>query len=152
MRLPKFKFIFLAALCSVMVQYKVIAKDYDIVVVANIDNKSVRLDKIDIRNLFMGNASEMFLEPITLPPETLARAVFNTKVIVLTESRIQSYWSQMRFSGRSRPPKEMSNLDALLEYVSEHKGTVAFVPASADIPSNLTVVYKTQPQNTAVNM
>lgn len=119
------------------------AKEHDIMVVANIDNTSVRLNKIDIRNLFMGNASDIVLEPVSLPPETLARAVFNTKVIGLTESRIQSYWSQMRFSGRSRPPKELPTVDELITYVSNHKDTVAFVPADAQIPSHLTVIYST---------
>lgn len=115
----------------------------DVVVVANVENKDIRLDKRAVRNLFMGNAIEVLLEPITLPPETLTRAVFNTKVIGLTESRIQSYWSQMRFSGRSKPPKEMQDVEDLLAYISTHKGTVAFFPADVDIPDHLTVVYQT---------
>ncbi len=119
------------------------AQEHDIMVVANIDNQTVKLDKVDIRNLFMGNASDVVLEPVSLPPQALARAVFNTKIIGLTESRIQSYWSQMRFSGRSRPPREISAVDELISYVSSHKDTVAFVPASADIPAHLTVVYST---------
>ncbi len=119
------------------------AESRDVVVVANVDNKDIRLDKRAVRNLFMGNAIEVLLEPITLPPETLTRAVFNTKVIGLTESRIQSYWSQMRFSGRSKPPKEMQDVEDLLAYISTHKGTVAFFPADVDIPDHLTVVYQT---------
>lgn len=121
-----------------------VAETHDVVVVANIDNKDIRLDKRAVRNLFMGNAIEVTLEPITLPPQTLTRAVFNTKVIGLTESRIQSYWSQMRFSGRSTPPKEMPDIDVLLAYVATHKGTVAFFPADVPIPDHLTVVYQTR--------
>ena len=119
------------------------AQEHDIVVVANVGNTAVKLNKIDIRNLFMGNASDVVLEPVSLPPQTLARAVFNTKIIGLTESRIQSYWSQMRFSGRSRPPREVAMVDELISYVSSHKDTVAFVPANAVIPPHLTVVYST---------
>ena len=39
------------------------AQEQDIMVVANIDNQTVKLDKVDIRNLFMGNASDVVLEP-----------------------------------------------------------------------------------------
>ena len=92
----------------------------------------------------MGNTIDVVLEPVSLPPETLTRAVFNTKIIGLTESRIQSYWSQMRFSGRSKPPKEMQDVENLLAYISTHKGTVAFFPADVPIPDHLTVVYKTR--------
>ncbi|TPV56865.1 hypothetical protein FJ444_13995 [Aestuariibacter sp. GS-14] len=121
-----------------------VAESRDVVVVANVDNKDIRLDKRAVRNLFMGNAIDVLLEPVSLPPETLTRAVFNTKVIGLTESRIQSYWSQMRFSGRSKPPREMQDIDDLLAYISTHKDTVAFFPADTPIPDHLTVVYQTR--------
>ena len=121
-----------------------VAESRDVVVVANVENKDIRLDKREVRNLFMGNTIDVVLEPVSLPPETLTRAVFNTKIIGLTESRIQSYWSQMRFSGRSKPPKEMQDVENLLAYISTHKGTVAFFPADVPIPDHLTVVYKTR--------
>ncbi len=121
-----------------------VAESRDVVVVANVENKDIRLDKREVRNLFMGNTIDVMLEPVSLPPETLTRAVFNTKVIGLTEARIQSYWSQMRFSGRSKPPKEMQDVENLLAYISTHKGTVAFFPADVPIPDHLTVVYQTR--------
>ena len=121
-----------------------VAESRDVVVVANVENKNIRLDKREVRNLFMGNTIDVVLEPVSLPPETLTRAVFNTKVIGLTEARIQSYWSQMRFSGRSKPPKEMQDVENLLAYISTHKGTVAFFPADVPIPDHLTVVYQTR--------
>ncbi|GGF73660.1 hypothetical protein [Alteromonas lipolytica] len=120
-----------------------LAQQYDIKVVANVDNPAIKLDKVAVRNLFMGNASDVLLKPVSLPPETLTRAVFNTKIIGLTEARIQSYWSQMRFSGRSREPDQMSTVDELLSFVSSNKGTVAYVPADVEIPPHLTVVYST---------
>ena len=120
------------------------AESRDVVVVANVEDKDIRLDKREVRNLFMGNTIDVVLEPVSLPPETLTRAVFNTKIIGLTESRIQSYWSQMRFSGRSKPPKEMQDVENLLAYISTHKGTVAFFPADVPIPDHLTVVYQTR--------
>lgn len=143
MKLPKHLKLFTAIALLSFNASNSLAQEHDIMVVANIGNTSVKLNKVDIRNLFMGNASDVMLEPVSLPPETLARAVFNTKVIGLTESRIQSYWSQMRFSGRSRPPKELPTVDELITYVANHKDTVAFVPADAEIPSHLTVIYST---------
>ncbi len=138
-----FNSLLIAASAVLLAPQQVNAQQTDIVVVANIDNAAMRLNKVDIRNLFMGNASDVVLEPVALPPDTLARAIFNTKVIGLIESRIQSYWSQMRFSGRSRPPREMASVDELITYIGSHKDTVAFIPADAEIPAHLTVVYST---------
>ncbi|GAC21788.1 hypothetical protein GARC_4851 [Paraglaciecola arctica BSs20135] len=49
------------------------------------------------------------LRAIALPPESQTRVLFNTKMVGLTESRIQSCWAQMRFSGRKKPPTELTN-------------------------------------------
>ena len=69
-------------------------------------------------------------------------AIFNAKIITLPESRIQSYWAQMRFSGRMTPPKEFDTLEAMLAYISNNKGAVGYIPAETELPEHLTVIYE----------
>jgi hypothetical protein len=113
-----------------------------IVVVANTQDKSLNLNRQEVRNLFMGGVLPYELTAVALPPSNQTRVIFNTKVVGLTESRIQSYWAQMRFSGRKKPPREINNEALLIEYLKSHPGAVAYLPADTDIPEQLTVLFE----------
>ena len=110
-----------------------------IVVVANLQQPQT-MKKHEIRNIFMGGQSNL-LEPVVLKPGEEARHVFNTFVVGLTEARIQSYWAQMRFSGRNRAPVEVNNAEQMLQYLLENQGAVGYLPADMSIPAQLTVVF-----------
>lgn len=116
----------------------------EIVVIANIDQTDISLKKRQVRDLFMGNNSQFLFKPVALSPGSEARYVFNTKIVGLTESRIQSYWAQMRFSGRKKAPQEFDSIEALLIYVQNNKDSVTYVPADTEIPEGLTVIYQTE--------
>jgi hypothetical protein len=116
----------------------------DVVVVANTSADDLKAEKRQIRDIFMGNDSQFFLKPVVLTAKSEARFVFNTKIVGLTESRIQSYWAQMRFSGRKKPPQEFETIDSILAFLQENKNTVAYLPADTEIPANLTIIYKTE--------
>jgi hypothetical protein len=113
-----------------------------LVVVANTQDTSITLSRQEIRNLFMGGALSYDLRAIALPPENQTRVLFNTKVVGLTESRIQSYWAQMRFSGRKKPPTELTSEALVIEYLLNHPGTIAYLPANIEIPLGLTVLFQ----------
>ncbi|XQW83850.1 hypothetical protein ACOYR1_11940 [Thalassotalea piscium] len=128
-------------LCSLSFTQIVCASE-TIFVVANTSDKSIELSRQQVRNLFMGSVIPYKLKAIALPPNNQTRVLFNTKVVGLTETRIQSYWAQMRFTGRKKPPKEVNNERSLLEYLKENKGTVGYLSTSEDIPSELTILFK----------
>lgn len=113
-----------------------------VVLVANTDNKNLTLEKWQVRDLFMGNSGDIALEPIGLAPSPPLRTVFNTRVVGLTESRIQAYWAQMRFSGRNKPPKAFASEQEALNYVRQNKNTVTYISASQNIPPGLVIVYQ----------
>lgn len=115
-----------------------------VVVVANLPDKSINLSKQEVRNLFMGGALNYDLNAVALPPRNQTRVLFNTKVVGLTESRIQSYWAQMRFSGRKKPPQELENEASILNYLVENLGAVGYLPADAEIPMELTIIYRSK--------
>jgi ABC-type phosphate transport system substrate-binding protein len=112
-----------------------------VVVVANIDSE-ITLSKQEIRNLFMGGNVNYDLTAVELPPENDLRILFNTKVVGLTEARIQSYWAQMRFSGRKTPPKQLDDIATVVEYLNKNKGAIAYLPADTELSKDLKVVYK----------
>ena len=116
--------------------------DEDIVVVVNSESELEQLDKRTLRNLYMGGINRYRLTPLALSTGMTTRIIFNTKVLGLTESRIQSYWAQMRFSGgRARPPREVTSLDDLLSLIESNPDMVGYVPASLELPANVKVLY-----------
>ncbi|WP_158972517.1 hypothetical protein [Paraglaciecola sp. L3A3] len=115
-----------------------------IVVVANTQDTSITLSRQEVRNLFMGSSLSYGLKAVALPPDNQTRVMFNTKVVGLTESRIQSYWAQMRFTGRKTPPKQVANEKSVLTYLKNNQGAVGYLPANTVIPKSLTVIYTSQ--------
>ncbi|WP_158972519.1 hypothetical protein [Paraglaciecola sp. L3A3] len=115
-----------------------------IIVVANTDDKSIQLSRQQVRNLFMGGVIPYDLKAVALPPENQTRVLFNTKVVGLTESRIQSYWAQMRFTGRKTAPKEVKSEDLVLKYLENNDGAVGYLPAGIALPNDLTIIYTIQ--------
>ena len=116
--------------------------DSQIMVVANVGAAPPALEKSEIRNLFMGGVSQLALHPVALTPGTRERLIFNTRIVGLTESRVQSYWAQMRFSGREKPPVEVDSVNAMIRYLLNNEGRVGYVPANTPLPAELTVLYK----------
>lgn len=115
-----------------------------IIVVANTADKSIQLNRQQVRNLFMGGALPYDLDAVALPPENHTRVLFNTKVVGLTESRIQSYWAQMRFTGRKKAPVEIKNEELVVEYLMTNVGATGYLPAGVAIPEELTVLYSSK--------
>jgi hypothetical protein len=115
---------------------------YEVVVVANTDLAPLSLSRQEVRSLFMGAALTYDLTPINLPPKNHTRIMFNTKVIGLTESRIQSYWAQMRFTGRKTAPKELADEPEVIEYLLTNPGGISYLSAHTGIPQGLTVLYR----------
>lgn len=117
------------------------ARADNVVVVAN-SNSGIQLTQQEVKSLFMGGAVAADLKPVALPANNPTRVVFNTKVLGLTETRVQSYWAQMRFTGRKKPPLEVQDQISLIEYLLANPNTVGYLPLDADIPAELSVVYR----------
>ena len=129
-------------LLAVLLAFAAQVQAAGVLIVANTDDRDLQLTRIEVRNLFMGEASDLALDAIALPPDSLTRVLFNTKVVGLTESRIQAYWAQMRFSGRKRPPREFENEAAALRYVLANEGAVGYFSQDTPLPEGLVILYR----------
>ena len=130
---------------SAMVGASAVAIAQDgLVLVANID-QPISLNREQVRNLYMGGKTGVRLKPVALSAKHRNRIIFNTKVIGLTESRIRSYWAQMRFTGRGKPPPEFDDIDALIAHLQVTPGSVGYVSVGLALPAELRVLYHTAP-------
>ena len=131
-------------LLAVLLAFAVQAQAQGVLIVANTAERDLKLTRIEVRNLFMGEASNLALDAIALPPDNLTRVLFNTKVMGLAESRIQAYWAQMRFSGRKRPPREFENEAEALKYVLANEGAVGYFSQDTPLPERLVILYRSE--------
>ncbi|MBU2971384.1 hypothetical protein KO527_18745 [Pseudoalteromonas sp. C2R02] len=120
------------------------AQDHIWVVTQKLDNDIV-LSKQEVRQIYLGIniylSDDVTSSAITLSRKNRVRSQFNAQVIGLTESRLQSYWAHMRFSGRNKPPKEYDSIPSLLEHITTNKGSIGYVPAQTVLPENVVVIY-----------
>ncbi|SFB89501.1 hypothetical protein [Pseudoalteromonas denitrificans] len=108
-------------------------------------SSEIKLSKQEVRQIYLGININL-TDTITSSATTLSsshqiRSIFNAQVIGLTESRLQSYWAHMRFSGRTKPPKEYPTINSLLKHLEATKGSIGYVPADTELPDNLIVIY-----------
>lgn len=126
--------------------YKVSHAADTLQIIAHAEADTLTLTKSQVKELYMsGSASfdniDGTLTAVTIPPGKRARLIFNARIIGLPESRIQSYWAQMQFSGRTSRPIEVEDKTALLNYVQDNRGAVGYVIKGTPLPSNVDVVY-----------
>jgi hypothetical protein len=111
-------------------------------VVTNISGDLTTLSKNEIRQVFMGGTLSRKYHAAGLSTGSKTRIMFNNKVIGLTENRIQSYWAQLLFTGRSEPPKEFDSIEKLINHLSNTKNAIGYLPADIPVPDNLVILYQ----------
>ena len=71
--------------------------------------------------------------PVDLKPDTSARRRFSEAVLNRSVAAVKSYWQQRIFSGRGVPPPELESDQAVIEFVTKHRGAVGYVSPGAAI-------------------
>lgn len=113
--------------------------EQSLLVITNVKNIE-KLDKKQIKQIFL-SGGRMGLVPINYPAGDSLRRVFNSNIMGLTEARLQSYWAQMKFTGRAKPPREVPNPQALFSQIDSDIRFIAYIPAVDEIPEGITVIY-----------
>lgn len=117
-----------------------VADDSQLLVVTDVKNID-KLSKNQIRQIYLEGGIQLPVKPLGFKSGDKFRSIFNTKIIGLTESRIESYWAQMKFTGRASPPKEFAKVEDLLGFLQNNSGFIAYLPSDIEVPDSLNVVY-----------
>jgi ABC-type phosphate transport system substrate-binding protein len=71
------------------------------------------------------------VRPVDLKAESGVRRAFSDSVLHRSVAAVKSYWQQVIFSGRGVPPPELESDDAVVDYVTKHRGAVGYVSGNA---------------------
>ena len=73
------------------------------------------------------------LRPVDQRVDSPARRRFSEKVLQRSVAAVKNYWQQRIFSGRELPPPELESDEAVISYVSKHRGAVGYVYSAAKL-------------------
>ena len=115
---------------NALAQYTADARGLVIVMHPDVDIQSI--DDQELMRLFIGKSRRLpngaRAALASFSPES---SFFNEKLLNLSDARVASLWSRLRFSGRTPPPRVFHTVEALVRYVSTTPNALAYMPASA---------------------
>jgi ABC-type phosphate transport system substrate-binding protein len=116
-----------------------IAQNGKYVVVVNPGNPIRRLSSSQLSRIYLGKLQGWDIngkiEPVVAldaKPDSPLRATFTERVLHRTLTEAESYWRQEIYAGRSFPPQENTEEEALAT-VRSMVGGIAYVSAGADL-------------------
>ncbi len=103
----------------------------DVVVVVSAKNPVTTLTRYQIINIFMGNLNHFpggsQAVAIDQVEGSAARDQFYTDFVGKSTAQIRAHWSKIIFTGRGRPPEEVSNGSAVKKFLSKNPNAIGYI-------------------------
>ncbi len=89
-----------------------------------------KLEKNDIKRIFLGKTKRINDAKITIVELKGAnfKEKFYNKVLNKTESQLHSYWTTLIFTGKSRPPLHIDPLERIKKKLKSDKLIITYLP------------------------
>ncbi|PKG84954.1 hypothetical protein CXF85_04915 [Colwellia sp. 75C3] len=115
-----------------------------LVVVVNKHNPVEKLSRTELIDLFMGKyvafPNDLKAIPVELNGEHQIKVDFYQNLVGMPLSRVNAYWSRLRFTGRKREAVFKPNETDLIAFIIANEQAIGYVPQSL-ITEDLKVVY-----------
>lgn len=116
----------------------------DIVVVVSAKSTLARLDKQQVRDLFLGKSSSFPDGTLAIPIEqrdgTQDRQQFHASITNKTQAQLKSYWSKILFAGIASPPMQVPSASDVRKLVSSNPNMIGYLERE-QLDSSLKVVF-----------
>lgn len=103
------------------------------------------LTEDDVSRIFLGKSKSFpggaAATPINQNEGSAAREKFNEGVCKKNASQYKAYWSQLVFTGKGTPPKDVGDDAAVKAQVAANPGAIGYVDASV-VDASVKVVFK----------
>lgn len=77
--------------------------------------------------------------PIDQQPTSEIRSTFYRNLVNKSVVQMNAYWAKLLFTGRSSPPRVMSDSEAVKKAVQENKGAIGYIN-STELDDNVKVI------------
>lgn len=111
-------------------------------------SQSWSLESDDIARIFLSKTTNIDGEkivPLYLKTGDPVHTKFIEKVLNKSETQLKSYWSRLVFTGKAKPPKDVSTQSDMLKLVAENPQMVGYIEAGNLTPAVKVIAsYKTE--------
>ncbi|WP_075184814.1 phosphate ABC transporter substrate-binding protein [Teredinibacter haidensis] len=101
------------------------------------------LDQQTVNKLFLGKIKSFPSGGSALPINQSAgseiRTGFEDSVLGKTSSQVKAYWSQLIFTGKANPPKEVASDAEMKQLIASNPSTIGYIDA-ANVDSTIKVI------------
>lgn len=102
------------------------------------------LSQDEVINIYLGRyrrlASGATAEPLDQPADTALKARFYRQLVDKSLAEINAYWARLVFSGKTQPPRTVSNSEEAIQFVLSHPGAVAYIDR-AKVDGRVVVIF-----------
>lgn len=134
-----------AALAIFFLVFFCLAARAELVVVTSPTSGIERLSREELIHIYLGRyrllPSGIPAEPLDLPASHEARARFYQQLVGKNLAEINAYWARLVFSGKTRPPRVVTDYPEALRAVREKPGVIAYVD-EAQVDARLKIVFR----------
>lgn len=117
----------------------------DVVLIANPNSGIEQLTQSDVINIYLGRYRRLptgsTAVPIDLADKTNVKVRFYQLLVDKNLAEINAYWSRLVFSGKTRPPMQMDNVNDALQWVTNNLNALAYMNRS-DVSSDVIIVFE----------
>lgn len=101
------------------------------VVIANHKAGLTRLTQEEVINIYLGRYrrldSGLTAEPVDQPDDAPLKAHFYRQLVGKRLPEISAYWARLVFSGKTHPPRTVSNSEEAFQFVLKHPNALAYI-------------------------
>lgn len=106
----------------------------DMVVVASARSGVDRLSRSEAINIFLGRFRQLpsgkSALPIDQPENSMEKRRFYRLLVNKDLDEINAYWTRLRFSGKTSPPRQARSQGDILDWLAEREGAVTYMERS----------------------
>jgi len=111
--------------------FTAIIANADIAIITNANVQQSEISKSSLKKIYLGKLKKYSngdkIKPVDLPSDTAIHKMFYTLVMNKSNSAMNRYWSKLKYTGKGKPPKELTNNREIIKWVAATKGAVGYI-------------------------
>ncbi len=103
----------------------------ELAIIAHPSSKAVGASKGEVAKVYLGRSKTLSgsisVEPVDQEAGNASRTGFYQKVVGKSEGELKRYWSKRMFTGKGKPPPELSDDEAVKAWVAKNPNALGYI-------------------------
>ena len=119
---------------AALLSLPLIASAEELAIIAAKNSPVSQLSAAEAQQLFSGQLRSLngtAVQTLDLPSGNSDRNAFYQQLLGRTSDQMRSHWARLIFTGKARPPREVTSTGEMLSLVAGSADIIGYIPASA---------------------